>query len=172
MKKQLNIFIWQLSRIGFLLALVIILGGYNLSLADGVDLSKEKSFGVNYYTKALTKTINVMDGFTFHRYPNNFTKKIDNGEGISFTYTAEYKKIDFAKMKEQIISSKNYSGSIPAGKNETSVALKSLMEDLGVKDYTGMVGVSITDSKGANCVGVGDGIDLRLVKVALDAAKQ
>lgn len=172
MKKQLNIFICQLFRIGVLLALVVILSGNNLTLADKVDLTKETSFGVNNYSKALTKTVYVLDGFTFHRYPNNFTKKIDNSEGISFSYTAEYKKIDFATMKEQIMSSKNYSGSIPAGKNETSVTLKTLMADLGVKDYTGIVGVKITDSKGAFCAGVGDGIDLRLVKIALDAARQ
>jgi hypothetical protein len=173
MKKRSNTLIKnQLFRMALLLILVFLFSGHNLCLADGVDLTKEKSFGVSNHSKLLNKTIAVLDGFLFHRYENTFTKKIDNSETITFTYTAEYKTIDFAKMQEKVISSKVYTGSIPAGKNESFLDLKKLMSDLGVKDYTGIIGVNITDSKGANCVGTGDGIDLRLVKISIDAASQ
>lgn len=154
------------------MTVIFILSGFVFCLADGTDLSKEKSFGVGHHSKMLNKYISVFDGFLFTRYPNNFTKKIDNSQAITYTYTAKYKEIDFSTMTERIINAKTYTGSIPSGKNEMFVDLKMLMKDLKVKEYNGVIGVEVTEFHGASCTCTGDAIDLRLVKTSLDAAKQ
>jgi hypothetical protein len=169
LKNKINNF---LCRAVFLLSGILIFNGANICRADGVDPAKEKTFGVTTYYKSLEETVNVQDGFSFTRYENSITKKIDNSDAVTFSYTVEYKTIDFAKMKENIISSRKYTGIIPAGKNNMLVDLKSLMSDLGVKDYSGVIGVKITDSKGADAVLIGQAIDLRLVKIAIDAAAE
>lgn len=147
----------------------LVLGFYGVCLADPVDLAKEVMFGVSNHGH-VEHNIPIFDGFSFHRLENPHTKAIDSSKGITFTYKAEYKTVDFARMKESVVSSKTYSGAISSGEKETFIRLETLMADLGVKDYEGVIGITVLEwNEGVSCAGIGDAIDLRLVKISLDA---
>jgi len=168
-KNKINYFFYLVA---ILMTGALVFSQSDLCRADGANQAKERYFKVSIYEKMLTEDISVPDGFSFIRYESSSSEKIEISKAITFDYTAKYTKVDFPKMEEKIISSKRYTGIIPAGKNSISVDLKTLMSELGVKDYSGRIKVEITDSKGASALESGRVIELTLIKTALDASAE